>query len=82
MFENNEMSTDITIAHHWVPMELFNRLGDIHPNGEYNGITASTVVFQIESEGLIENWFLHCGVCAEWYKQNETEPSVKTEEEE
>ena len=33
MFENSEMSTDITIAHHWVPMELFNRLGDI-PNRE------------------------------------------------
>jgi hypothetical protein len=82
MFENTEMSTDYTIAHHWVPLELFNRLGEVHPNGEYTGITDSTVIFQVESERLHENWFLNCGACAEWYKQNETEPITKTEEEE
>lgn len=79
---NPPMSTDYTIAHHWVPKELFNRLGEVHPNGEYTGITETTVLFQVESEGLAENWFLNCADCAEWYKQNETEPKVKREEEE
>ncbi len=60
LHENAKMSTDYTIAHHWVPLELFYRLGELHPNGNYNAITRGTVVFEIVSENMTENWFLHC----------------------
>jgi len=82
MFEDYKMHTEMEIRHHWVPMVLFERLIEKNPNGTYKGITNSTVVFQVEDENFTENWFLREMDCAEWYKQNETEPSVKTEEEE
>lgn len=83
MFEDFTMHTEMTIAHHWVPMVIFERLIEAHPNGIYKGITNTTVVFKVEVDTTFtENWFLHHNDCAEWYKQTETEPSVKTEEEE
>ena len=88
MFENFKMHTEMTIAHHWVPMVIFERLIEAHPNGIYKGITNTTVVFKVENGDeaelttFTENWFLHHNDCAEWYEQNDTEPSVKTGEEE
>lgn len=82
MLEDFKMHTEMEIRHHWVPMALFERLIEGHPNGTYKGITASTVVFTVEVDNLNETWFLREIDCAEWYKQNETEPTVKTEEEE
>jgi hypothetical protein len=88
MFENNEMHTEMTINHHWVPMAVFERLIEGHPNGIYKGITETTVVFKVENKDetelstFTENWFLHHNACYLWYKQTDTEPSVKTGEEE
>jgi len=82
MFENFTMCTEMTIAHHWVPMVIFERLIEGHPNGRYKGITKTTVVFKVEVDTFTENWFLHHDDCAEWYKQKENEPQFKTEEEE
>ena len=88
MFENNAIHTEMTINHHWVPMAIFERLIEGHPNGNYKGITNTTVVFKVENgdeaelNTFTENWFLHLNACAEWYEQTDTEPSVKTGEEE
>jgi hypothetical protein len=82
------MHTEMTINHHWVPMAMFERLIEGHPNGIYKGITNTTVVFKVainDENGVTnfnENWFLHLNDCADWYEQNDTEPSVKTGEEE
>ena len=63
MFENNAIHTEMTINHHWVPMAIFERLIEGHPNGNYKGITNTTVVFKVENgdeaelNTFTENWF-------------------------
>jgi len=76
------METDYTIAHHQVPMHIFERLIEVKPEGTYRALTKTTVAFTVTKESFQEHWFLHRDDCTDWYKQNNTEPSVKTEGEE
>ena len=88
MFENYAIHTEMTIAHHWVPLAIFERLIEANPTGQYKGITKTTVVFKVENGDetnlttFTENWFLHHNACHLWYNQTDAEPTVKTGEEE
>ena len=69
-----EMKTDYTINHHWVPLELFERLSEVHPTGRYVRLDINCWVFKTDSKTVSENWFLHGGShVAEWNKRKEEE---------
>tara|TARA_R100001369_G_C3287175_1_gene163198 strand:+ start:380 stop:655 length:276 start_codon:yes stop_codon:yes gene_type:complete len=75
-----KMNSDYTIAHHWVPLDLFIRLGEMYPEGEYRGISHDTVVFKNKHTNVQENWFLNGAFCAEWYVTREVEINKDDEE--